>query len=126
MENFTITATARSYPTLPYEQMKNDILGPEYRLSLVFVGQRRAQQLNKTYRNKDYIPNVLTFPLSPTDGEVFITPTIARTQAKNFGLTIRGTVGLLFIHALLHLKGMDHGDTMEEAEETYLTQYNLH
>jgi len=33
-------------------------------LSLIFVGRKRAKELNIKYRNKDYIPQVLGFPMS--------------------------------------------------------------
>ena len=125
MSEVSITATARSYPRLPYQEMKDDILGKGYRLSLVFVGKTRAQALNKEYRNKTYVPNVLSFPLDEKTGEVFISPAVAKTQAHRYGLSPRGYIGFLFIHALLHLKGLDHGDTMEKAEAKYSQKYGL-
>jgi rRNA maturation RNase YbeY len=39
-------------------------------LSIIFVGKKRAKDLNITYRNKDYIPQVLGFPMSTeADGD---------------------------------------------------------
>jgi len=125
MEHFGITSTVRAYPTLPYELIKNDILGKKYTLSLAFIGGTRAQALNATHRGKDYTPNVLSFPLDTGIGEVFITPTIAEKEASKFSMTPKGYVGFLFIHACLHLKGLDHGDTMDKAEKKYCSKYNL-
>jgi len=125
MENFWITSTARAYPTLPYEDIKNDILGKDYTLSLAFVGGTRAQALNVQYRGKDYTPNVLSFPLDEAVGEIFITPTVAKKEAPKFSMTHEGYVGFLFIHACLHLKGMDHGDAMDAAEKKYCQKYKL-
>lgn len=105
--------------------MKNDILGRTYDLSLVFVGATRALDLNKTHRGKSYIPNVLSFPLTDTSGEVYIAPRVAKGEAKKFDLTYKGYVGYLFIHALLHLKGYDHGPKMERLEKRFLTKYKL-
>ena len=34
--------------------------------------EKLAQKLNKTYRKKTYTPNVLSFPLSKNEGEIFI------------------------------------------------------
>src|SRR6056297_2096936 len=121
----SISTTARSFPRLPYQHMKDDILGPGYRLSLVFVGARRAQQLNTTYRDKTYVPNVLSFPLDTASGEIYITPTVAKRQAHRYGLSYRGYVGYLFIHGLLHLQGLAHGPEMEKAEREYLHKYRL-
>ena len=125
METLWITNTARSYPALPYKKIKEDILGNNYQLSLAFVGACRAQKLNASYRNKTYIPNVLSFPLSENMGEIFITPTVARKEAHRFSMTPEGYIGFLFIHGCLHLKGYTHGATMEEAEEKYCKKYAL-
>jgi probable rRNA maturation factor len=121
-----VASTLRTpYPKLPYQQMKDDILGKSYELSLTFVGTVRAQKLNKEYRNKSYIPNVLSFPLDRDTGEIFISPEIARRQAPRYGMSKNGYIGYLFIHGLLHLKGLDHGDTMDKAERKYCTKYDL-
>jgi probable rRNA maturation factor len=125
MENFCITSTVRAYPTLPYEKIKNDILGKNYTLSLAFIGGTRSQALNEQHRGKDYTPNVLSFPLDTNIGEVFITPTIAKKEAPKFKMTHKGYVGFLFIHACLHLKGLDHGDVMDKAEKKYCKKYGL-
>lgn len=122
---FSLGHTTRSYPRLPYEQIKNDLLGRPYSLSLVFVGPGRARALNRKNRKKTYVPNVLSFPLDDSHGEIFITPQIAKKEAKRRGMTTQGYVGYLFIHALLHLKGGRHGDTMDTLERQYCTKYNL-
>lgn len=123
--SISISHTARSYPKLPYEKIKDRILGPSYALSLTFVGSVRARALNKTYRKATYVPNVLSFPLDATHGEIYITPSIARREAKKWHMTYSGYVGFLFIHALLHLKGHHHGATMEEAEKKFVAQFSL-
>lgn len=125
MITVSITATARSYPRLPYEQIKTDILGSTYELSLAFVGETRARELNKRTRRKNYIPNVLSFPLDASHGEIVIAPIRAKREAKRFGLSSRGYIGFLFIHGLLHLKGHDHGRRMDTLEQKYLARYEL-
>lgn len=105
--------------------MKDDILGETYDLSLVFVGSTRARAINKATRNKEYIPNVLAFPFDNTHGEIVLTPAHARTEAAKFGLSYRGYIGFLYIHALLHLKGYDHGVKMEQLEQEHLQYYQL-
>lgn len=123
--NVTISSTVRTYPTHSYEQIKDAILGKRYALSLVFVGEQRAQTLNKKYRNKSYIPNVLSFPLDTAHGEIYIAPSVARREAKKWNMTPEQHVGFLFIHGLLHLKGYRHGATMSTAEKRYLKRYIL-
>lgn len=122
---FSVSKTVRSYPTLPYEQIKNDILGKRYTLSLVFVGERRAAALNTEYRKKTYVPNVLSFPLDDMHGEIYITPRVAARECKKWDLTKTQYIAYLFIHGCLHLKGHLHGATMEKAEKQYLQRYIL-
>ncbi len=126
MNTFTITSTVKHYPaTLPFESIKKAILGKTYELSLTFVGERRASSLNQTYRKKTYSPNVLSFPLTEKTGEIFICQTVAKREAKKFGLTTTGYIAYLFIHGCLHLNGHDHGDTMDRLERKHLKAFNI-
>jgi rRNA maturation RNase YbeY len=123
--SFDISHTVSEYPRLPYEKMKIAVLGKTYNLSLNFIGTKYALTLNRLHRQAEYVPNVLSFPLTKTMGEIYITPRIAKKEAKNFGMSEKGYVGYLFIHGLLHLKGYRHGATMDKAEKKYITQFAL-
>jgi len=126
MNTLSVTSTVKNYPKQhPYEEMKRSILGTKYELSLVFVGNKRAAALNQTYRKKTYSPNVLSFPLSDTAGEIFITPAVAKSEAAKFNLSTDGYIAFLFIHGLLHLKGLDHSDEMDKLEQKYLTKFSI-
>lgn len=125
MEAFSISSTVKSYPKLPYQHIKEAVAGKRYQVSLVFVGPDRAQSLNITTRGKDYVPNVLSFELDQSAGEIYICPAAAKKEAAKFSLTYQGYIGFLFIHGLLHLKGLDHGPKMEALEQKYLKQLNL-
>jgi probable rRNA maturation factor len=126
MKTVTITSTIKKYPKRhPYEEMKRKVLGAKYELSLVFIGSKRASSLNKAYRKKSYSPNVLSFPLTETSGEIFICPDTANKEAHKFDLSPNGYIAYLFIHGLVHLKGHDHGDTMDKLERKYLKAFNI-
>ncbi len=125
MSTVVIASTVKSYPSFQYETMKNDILGKRYNLSLQFVGPTRAAKLNQTYRQKTYTPNVLSFPLTSDTGEIFICPQVAVKEAAKYDLSKSGYVAYLFIHGLLHLKGLDHGDEMDKQEKRYLRKYEI-
>ena len=103
-----------------FSRLKNTVLGRQYELSLVFIDQKRSRELNKKYRRKNKPTNVLSFPLSNKVGEIFIDLDTATKDAKKFGMSFREFVKYLFIHGLLHLKGMRHGATMETAEKKLL------
>lgn len=122
---FSLSHTTRTYPALPYEAMKDAILGKRYVLSLAFVGKTRARALNQAHRGKTYVPNVLSFPLDTATGEIVIAPQVAKKEAVKFSMTYEEYVGFLFIHGCLHLKGYDHGDTMDRAEQKYCKLFKL-
>ncbi len=124
-QTFSLTSTIAKYPKFPYQEIKEAILGKKYSLSVAFVGTKRAQKLNVEYRQKSYVPNVLSFPLDSETGEIFICPEIAYGEAKDFNLSKEGYIAFLFIHGLLHLKGYDHGDTMESLERRYMKKFAI-
>jgi len=123
--SLAITSTVKTYPSHDYVTMADKILGKRYDLSLVFVGSARAATLNKKYRQKTYSPNVLSFPLDERTGEIFICPQVAAHEAAAFDLSPAGYVGFLFIHGCLHLKGLDHGDTMDAQEAKWVKHFKL-
>ena len=53
---------------IPFLKIKDDMLGKGYVLSLNFVSKGLARDLNIKYREKDYYPNILTFPLDNSSG----------------------------------------------------------
>ena len=107
------------------EKIKDGVLGKKYELSLVFTDSKLSRKLNKIYRGKNEPTNVLAFPLSKTSGEIFIDLTVAKQEAKKFDMSFKKFVHFLFIHALLHLKGMVHGRKMEQAEKKLLKKFFL-
>lgn len=117
--------TKKKPPRLPYQEITERIAGKRYELSVVFIGSKRAQALNIAHRGMDYVPNVLSFPLDDNAGEIFICPEAANTQAKDFGLSKTGYMAFLLIHGLLHLKGYDHGDTMDRLERKYVRAFSI-
>jgi len=127
-ESFAITnKTKGNLPTgrLPFQALKETVLGKNYALSLVFVTTKESQKLNKIYREKNKPTNILSFPLNDQTGEIVICPTIAKQEAPKFDRSFENYLGFLFIHGLLHLKGFDHGSTMENEEQKIRTQFGI-
>ena len=94
-------------------RIKDDILGRDYELSLVLVDEAKSKELNKKYRHKDKPANVLAFALEKNEGEIFLTPSIIKKDELIF----------MFIHGLLHLKGLKHGIIMEKEEKKFLAKW---
>jgi probable rRNA maturation factor len=96
------------------------VLPKTYDLSILVCGDTLARSINKRSRNKTYAPNVLSFPLGTHEGEIMLNVRKAAREASKYDHTEREHVIFLFIHGLLHLKGLDHGATMERAERMYM------
>lgn len=125
-ESFSITNKTKStLPRVPFGKIKETALGKNYVLSLVFIGERRSRTLNRSYRDKDKSTNILSFTLDKNEGEIFITLQKAKREAKQFERKFDNFIAFLFIHGLMHLKGMEHGSTMEKAEMKLRKQFHI-
>jgi len=112
------------------EKIKSNILGKDYDLSLVFADKKLSRSLNFKYRKINKPTDVLSFAISDKMGEIFICLEVAKKKAKEFYPALpwlRGSFAnyLLFlvIHAILHLKGMEHSSKMERYEFAYYSRY---
>jgi len=122
----TITKTAKGrLPRLPFAKMKDSVLGKDYRLSLVFSSVSLMRKLNRQFRNKDKATDILSFPLDEKNGEIFISLEESRKEAEIFKRGFENFLSFLFIHGLLHLKGMRHGSTMESEERKYRKKFGV-
>lgn len=104
-------------------RVKNEILGEDYELSLVFAGDALSRKLNNERRKKDKPANTLAFPLSHASGEIFMNMKQAKRDAPKFEESAKAFALRLFIHSCLHLKGFSHGSTMDSEEEKFLTKF---
>ncbi|MEK7588258.1 MAG: rRNA maturation RNase YbeY [Patescibacteria group bacterium] len=118
-----LNQTKGKLPNLPFVLLKNDILGEKYSLSIAFIGEKKSKEINFKYRGKNNPTNILSFPLSKTEGEILICPNVVKTQLKLWNKNYRDFTGFLVIHGMLHLKGMEHGAIMEKAEKKYDQKY---
>lgn len=101
--------------------------GEGLELSLSFVSEEEIRQLNREYRNRDRVTDVLSFPMyenpeeigaarSPEGvllGDVVICTGMIAKQAVEYGHSEEREMVYLFVHSVLHLLGHDH----EEEEE---------
>lgn len=105
--------------------MKLAILGKDYGLSWAFISENEIRRLNRIYRNIDAPTDILSFPLSKKEGEIYICLTEAKKEAPKFGREYENFLGFLFIHGLAHLKGYDHGSTMESIETKFRKKFGI-
>lgn len=98
-------------------------------ISLVLVGEREIHELNKNYRHKDKVTDVLSFPTFEGEkvpggvlgelGDIFICPAVIK---KNFGREYGKRLRHLFLHGTLHLLGYDHQNDREAEKMEKLEQ----
>jgi len=122
----SVTRTVKKTPAISKELflcIKNEILGKRYELNIAFIGSTRAASLNKKYRNKTYTPNILSFPVDDSLGEIFLCVPVLKQAAKKEKMSDKNYALFLFIHGCLHLKGIAHGEKMEQLEDTYFKKY---
>ena len=105
--------------------MKDVVLGKEYDLSFAFISPAKIKLLNFTYRSINKPTDILSFPLSKKEGEIYICKSEARKEAKKFDRKYENFLRFLFIHGLVHLKGYDHGSTMENIEAKFRKQFGI-
>lgn len=116
-EKNLLVSSHGTLPKVPFLAIKEKILGARYELSIAFVPPKQARAINIKYRNKDYVPNTLSFSLTKTSGEIFLCKSALRAQYKSFEMDYDTYVTFICIHSMLHLKGMQHGSTMERIEK---------
>ena len=97
-------------------------------LSVTFVDKTEIQEINKIYRDKDKVTDVISFALEEDEpeiigldmprvlGDIIICTDVAQEQADSYGHSFERELGFLALHGFLHLLGYDHIDEEDEKE----------
>jgi len=112
-----IRKTNGKLPRLPFARIKNKILGKDYALSIVFPTLKKSIQLHKKWKHKNTPVNILSFPLDTKEGEIFISLSACRHEAKKYNRTYQQHLACLFMHGVAHLSGHTHGHVMDTFEK---------
>ncbi len=108
-------------------------------LSLTFTDNVGIRELNRIYRSKDAVTDVLSFPMFDTDteeiyaldgtaaelGDIVISLERAKEQAEEFGHSFEREVAFLSVHSVLHLLGYDHERSDDEEKLMREKQRNI-
>ena len=96
-------------------------------LSIALVGQGRMRKLNKKYRKKNKVTDVLSFQYN-NSGEIAVCLREVKKNAKKTNIIFEEELARVLLHGLLHLLGYDHekskieAEKMREKEESYLLE----
>ena len=115
------------------KEKDTDSFENEPEVSVTIVDDAEILELNREYREKDSVTDVLSFPqfeghddlledllddeMSTLIGDVVICYDQAQRQAEEYGTGITREVLYLFVHSIMHLFGYDH---MEEDEKAVM------
>ncbi len=128
-EDLTISYNIKKAPKIDgvfLHKIKNTILGKKYELNIQFVGSKKIQEVNKKFRNKDYVTDILSFPfLEDNFGEIYICLEKVEKKSKLFNTNTENYLNYLFIHGMIHLTGLDHGEEMDKIEKKYTKKLNI-
>lgn len=104
------------------------------------VDANEARALNQSFRNKRYVPNVLTFEYGEIGqdqsgarilgGDVVICAPVVEREAREQGKPLQNHYAHMTIHGVLHLQGYDHvdpadADIMETREALILKRFRI-
>ena len=106
---------------------KDSLFAENAECCVKFTDDMTIKGLNQTYRGKDAVTDVLTFDCEmkevPFIGDIVINLEQADRQKGDSPLMIE--IIRLFLHALLHLAGMDHLTKVDKEKMTiYENKYN--
>lgn len=102
--------------------------------NVILVDNKKIHELNKEYRNIDKETDVISFALEDENkedfslknrvlGDIYISIDKARSQAEEYGHSLKRELSFLAVHGLLHLLGYDHMN--KKAEEVMFKKQEL-
>ena len=109
-------------------------------LNVVIVDNKKIQEINRDYRDKDAVTDVISFAFEEVDdvkyknvrflGEIYISYERCKEQASEYGHSVKREFCYLGVHGLLHLLGYDHMNeedkkVMRALEEEILSEYDI-
>lgn len=97
-------------------------------VNIIFVSENEIQKLNKDFRDKNELTDVLSFKLSKEISEIYLCSEYIKKNSENF----EKEIVRMIIHGVLHIKGYEHkgyfyeDDINEEffkLQEKYLKEF---
>ncbi len=102
-------------------------------MSINIISNEEIRQINKEYRNKDSVTDVISFSIEGIDttlfeelelGDIFIAIDYVYENSKKIGHSMSREFAFVLCHGILHLLGYTH-DSEEEEKEMFGIQETL-
>ena len=96
--------------------------------SLNLVGEAKIKELNKKYRDKNEVTDVLSFPLEESRfkkhdilplGDIFICLPFAVKESEKQSISLEKELAWLTVHGFLHLLGYDHEKSANDKKKMF-------
>jgi len=131
INNLTTTPISEEF----LEKVVRKVLKEEKRkenLSIAIIGQGRMKKLNKKYRGKNQVTDILSFPTLKVPfekfkigdfqkieglGEIVICLKEIKKNTKRFCSSFEKELTKVLIHGILHLLGYDHEKSERDAKK---------
>ena len=120
--------------TLAFEKIK------KYSVSVLLTGDKEIRRLNKKYLKHDYATDVISFGMNadgrvgkrqapaPTErhylGDVVASAAMAKSVAKEIGISFKEELARYLVHGTLHLLGYED-DTVKEKKKMHARQEKI-
>lgn len=117
--NVQFGAAARNLPSRTrLRKWAHAALEHDASVTVRIVGQAEGRALNRSYRDRDYATNVLTFVFretAPFEGDLAICAPVVAREARTQGKNVTAHYAHLVVHGMLHLQGYDHENDADAA-----------
>jgi len=90
-------------------------------LTVRFVTEKEGRTLNRSYRDKDYATNVLTFNYheseeQATHADIVLCSDVLMRESEEQNITLEQHAAHLIVHGVLHAQGYDHENDEDAVE----------
>ena len=90
-------------------------------LTVRFVTEKEGRTLNRSYRDKDYATNVLTFNYhedeeQATHADIVLCSDVLMRESEEQKISLEQHAAHLIVHGVLHAQGYDHEEEAEAVE----------
>lgn len=134
LEKAIVCAARKTLSSLP-KNVRNPLQKTvTYTMAISFITPAEMQRINKTFRKKDKVTDVLSFSRLegmqhptpfPEVGDILICLAVAKKQAIEYKTTLTREVERLTVHGILHLFGYDHEKNQKEENRMFRLQERI-